>query len=84
MHGLSCIRVPVDVRPSEGTFKLILEPPDITRNDLVWYTDGSCSDPTTPEMARFGFAIVVVSRAGGLVAYGAGVPPDCVTDSGMA
>ena len=84
VHGLACVRVPVDVRPSESSFEWILGQPDVTREDLIWYTDGSCSDPTTQDVARFGFAIVVVSKEGDLVAYGAGIPPDFVTDSGMA
>ena len=83
-HGLSCVKVPVDVRPKEGTFEWLSAQPDVTRSDLVWYTDGSCSDPTSPETARYGFAVVVVSTSGELLGYGAGTPPDFVTDSGMA
>ena len=84
LQGIVCANVPVDEKPAEGSFRWISDPPDTTREDLVWYTDGSCSNPNCLEVARFGFAIVVVSSDGELIAYGAGVPPAFVTDSGMA
>ena len=84
IQGLACVKTPIDVRPAEGTFQWLTKPPDATRTDLVWYTDGSCSNPNCLEVARFGFAIVVVSDEGDLVAYGAGIPPAFVLDSGMA
>ena len=82
--GRVCANVPVHEKSAEGSFQWLTGPPNATREDLVWYTDGSCSNPNCLEVARFGFAIVVVSDEGELVAYGAGVPPAFVTDSGMA
>ena len=82
--GLVCVKVPAYKRFPNGTFSWLSEAPDVSRTDLVWYTDGSTSNPTCPELSRLGFAIVVVSDAGDLVAFGAGVPPSHVTDSGMA
>ena len=83
-QGLACIRIPRHKRYPSGVFNWLTADPDVTRTDVKWYTDGSCSDPTCPDVAKLGFGIAVVDSDGGLVAYGAGIPPSFVTDSGMA
>ena len=40
--------------------------------------------PTVPCLITTGFGIVVVDATGSLVAYGSGIPPDFVVDSGGA
>ena len=84
LQGLACVRVPASKRYPNGHFRWLSEPPDTSRTDVTWYTDGSSSNPTCPEISRIGFAIAVVSDEGDLVAYGAGIPPSFVNDSGMA
>ena len=83
-QGLVCIKIPRHKRYPNGVCNWLTAALDVTRNDLSWYTDGSCSDPTCHEIAKLGFGIVVIGDEGSLVAYGAGITPSHVADSGMA
>ena len=83
-HEIAAVRVPFDKKSAEGKFQWLSNEPDVTRDDLICYTDGSPSDPLTPELSAIGYSIVVVSKAGDLIAYGTGTPPEFVCDSGMA
>ena len=58
--------------------------PDVLRSDLRWYTDGSMKFGPTWELRRTGCAIVVVSEAGDLVAYGSAVPPPWIRTAAAA
>ena len=83
-QGLMVLKLPRSKNTSDGSFRWHVGPPDHTRTDLKWYTDESCCNPTSPEIATTGYAVVVTDRAGNLVAYGSGVPPAWVDDSGKA
>ena len=74
-HGLLTLAVPKRAWRKYDTFKWLSTPPDTTRNDLVWYVDGSGYNNRWSALATYGFGIVVVSKAGDLVAWGNGVPP---------
>jgi hypothetical protein len=74
-HGLLTVAVPKKPWRKYDTFQWISEPPDQCRGDLVWYVDGSGYNTRWTQLATFGFAIVVVSGAGDLVAWALGVPP---------
>ena len=82
--GLVCVKVPTYKKYPDGIFIWLSAEPDTTRTVVTWYTDGSSGNPTCPELSRMGFAVVVVSDSGELIAFGAGIPPSHVTDSGMA
>ena len=58
--------------------------PDVTRTDLTWYIDGSQKYGHVWELRRTGCALVVVSAAGDLVAFGNAVPPRWVRTSAGA
>ena len=58
--------------------KRYTDPPDCTQTDLLWYTDGSMKSGPVWELRRTGCAILVVSAAGDLVAFGNAVPPPWV------
>ena len=76
--------VPRTKRSQHGTFQWCSAPPDVTREDVTWVTDGSASHPTCPQISVFGIGVVVVSDDGSLLAYGWGEAPDHIRDSGMA
>ena len=50
----------------------------------VVYIDGSATDPTEPELTRFGYGIAVVSSEGVLIGLARGIPPPWVRDSAGA
>ena len=83
-HGILVMKVPTPPRPEPGTFTWLTDPPDSTAEGLRWYSDGSSSDPTAPSITALGFALVVTSSQGDLVAFGWGVPPNNVLDSAAA
>jgi hypothetical protein len=60
------------------------DPPDVTRHDLRWFTDGSLRFGGIWELRRTGCAIVVVSKGGDLVAFGNAVPPSWVRTAAAA
>ena len=44
--GLAALRLPRATQQTDGWFSWTSAPPDVCREDLRWYTDGSASDPT--------------------------------------
>ena len=83
-HGILLLKVPAPPRTEQGYFKWLTAPPDTTAVGHKWYTDGSSSDPSAPATTAIGFALVVTSVTGDLVAFGWGVPPRFVLDSAAA
>ena len=81
-HGIAAIKVAKQKRYKEGAFQWHSDAPDPTDSPLTWYIDGSVMNPTMPQLLTTGFAIVVVDAVGSLVAFGSGIPPDYVLDSG--
>ena len=57
---------------------------DADSDELTWFIDGSLYDEPWRFARRTGFGIVVVSRAGSLVACGSGRPPHWVHDAAGA
>ncbi|CAK0853437.1 unnamed protein product [Prorocentrum cordatum] len=60
------------------------EPPDATRDDLIWYTDGSMKFGPLWELRRTGCGIAVVSDRGDFVAFGSAVPPPWIRTAAAA
>lgn len=83
-RGLMAVKVPRPLPQVEISIKWYTEPPDVTRGDLTWYTDGSMRHGHVWELRRTGFAIVVVDHSGTLVAFGIGVPPAHVRTAAAA
>ena len=83
-RGLLAISVPRPPRQQETTIHWFTDAPDVTRDDLVWYTDGSMKFEAIWELRRTGCAIVVVSAAGDLVAFGNAVPAPWVRTAAAA
>ncbi len=83
-RGLLALRLP---RPAPQVSTAILwlsAPPDTTRTDLLWYTDGSMQHGPTWDLRRTGCGVVVVSRSGDLVAFGTAVPPGSMRTAAAA
>ena len=68
----------------ETGIKWFTDPPDHTRIDLRWYTDGSMKFGPIWELRLTGCAIVVVSTSGDLVAFGNAVPAPWVRTAAAA
>ena len=83
-RGLLALRIPRPPLQTEVGFRWYTAPPDVTRTDLTWYTDGSMKFGPQWELRRTGCAIVVVSAAGDLIAYGSAVPPAWVRTAAAA
>ena len=50
VHGLAVLRMPSPISSVEGSFRWHGVEPDVTRDDLRWYTDGSATDPSCHEI----------------------------------
>ena len=74
-RGVMLARVRVPQLETDDYFNWIEEPPIELPHDARWYIDGSMYDGTWAFATRVGFAIVVVSANGSLLAYGKGAPP---------
>ena len=77
-RGLLTARLPRPPPHSGESFRWLSDPPDAQRLDVIWYFDGSFLNGRWGIFASAGFAIVVVSDAGDLLAFGSGVPPPLV------
>ncbi|CAK0836913.1 unnamed protein product, partial [Prorocentrum cordatum] len=87
LHRRVCVAsLPPDgwPEPPEVAVRWFTDPPDATRTDLCWYTDGSMKFGLLREFRRAGCAFVVVSEAGDLVAYGSAVPPPWIRTAAAA
>ena len=73
-RGLLAVSIPRPPRQQETGIKWFTAPPDPTRNDLCWYTDGSMKFGPTWELRRTGCSIVAVSHSCDLVAFGNACP----------
>ena len=72
------------VRPSKvGTFWWHVRPRELPVQGIV-YPDGSELDARVPEMSRTGWAFVITSEDGVVLAAAYGVPPPWITDIGGA
>ena len=74
-RGFLAIGIRRPLPQEEAAVRWLGQPPDVTRTDLVWYTDGSLMFGSCWELRRTGCGIVVVSSQGDLLAYGQAVPP---------
>ncbi|CAK0821986.1 unnamed protein product [Prorocentrum cordatum] len=83
-RGLFAIRLPRPVPQEEVAVRWHLGPPDESRTDFCWYTDGSMKYGPQWELRRTGCAIVVVSADGDLVAYGSAVLPPWIRTAAAA
>ncbi|CAK0874085.1 unnamed protein product, partial [Prorocentrum cordatum] len=83
-RGLLALRPPRPLPQEEMAARWFTDPPDATRTDLCWYTDGSMKFGPLWEFRRTGCALVVVSEAGDLVAYGSAVPPPWIRTAAAA
>jgi hypothetical protein len=81
-HGVACVKVPRNDAIRRDWFTWLWGHPDPTRDDLIWYTDGSIINGRWQELLTAGYAMVVVDTKGSLVAYGHGVPPEFVDSAG--
>ena len=84
--GFLVLRLPKPDTSKRGSFTWHKGPPDedTDTEDLRWYIDGSAMDPNWPQITACGYAIVVATRGGRLVAWGSGIPPDTVDSSAAA
>ncbi|CAK0813206.1 unnamed protein product [Prorocentrum cordatum] len=83
-RGLLALRLPRPVPQEEAAVRWFTDPPDATRADLCWYTDGSMKFGPVWELRRTGCALVVVSENGDLVAYGCAAPPPWIRTAAAA
>ena len=83
-RGLLAITVRRPEQQQETGIQWYTEPPDATRSDLCWYTDGSMMFGPVWELHRTGCAIVAVSTSGELVAFGNAVPAPWVRTAAAA
>ena len=85
MRGLLVLRVPAPPVAWTEVFSWIVAPAESEDAHLhVWYLDGSMLDGDWVDLRAVGFAIVVVSQGGDLVAYGRGSPPSWCTTAAAA
>ena len=84
LNGVLALKLPKPSNSPEGWFEWLSPPPDVTRKDLLFFTDGSALDSGLKDVVSLGFAIVVAAKNGELVAWGYGAPPHHITDSGLA
>jgi hypothetical protein len=66
-RALLAVRVPAPVVTDDIMIRWKSEVPDLTRDDLVFYTDGSLMHSRYREFATAGCAVVIVSSDGALV-----------------
>ena len=83
-RGLLALSIPRPPQQEEVALKWISDPPYVSRSDLRWYTDGSQKYGNLWELKRTGCAVVVVSTAGDLVAFGHAIPPAWVRTAAAA
>ncbi len=83
-RGLFVLKVRMPEPPEGDSFAWLLPPPDHIPSDARWFVDGSLFDESRRFARRTGFAIVIVSASGTLLAFGNGVPPCWVQDAAGA
>jgi len=79
--GLMALKVEVPPPSEDGWFKWLMPLDKYECRDLRWFIDGSALDGPHQLTTRLGFAIVVTSFEGQLVAYAFGCPPAWVRDA---
>ncbi len=77
-------QVIIPARPAEHAFTWLKPPPMHVPEDATWYIDGSMVGGRHNATRRLGYAIVLVSKCGSLLAFGNGRPPSWITDSAGA
>ena len=78
-RGLLVMRCRASITAQEHVFRWHCGSPEDCPHDAVWYIDGSCYKDAHPAYACLGYAIVVVSSDGELLAFGGGTPPHWAT-----
>jgi hypothetical protein len=66
-RAVLAVRVPRPTVTDDALVRWRSEVPDLTRNDLIFYTDGSLMQPRYREFKTAGCAVVIVSYDGALV-----------------
>jgi hypothetical protein len=66
-RAVLAVRVPRPTVTDDALVRWRSEVPDLTRNDLIFYTDGSLMQPRFSEFVTAGCAVVIVSCDGALV-----------------
>ena len=74
-RGLLAVRFPAPDPQVETPLQWVPAQPDLTRNDLVFHTDGSMRFGPWWALRRTGCAVVATDATGALVAYAWAVPP---------
>ena len=83
-HAMLILRVPAQPIRENGTFTWIRHPDhnDPRLSDALWVFDGSLLLGKWVDFRTTGFGIVVIGKAGDLLAFGNGQPPSwCATDA---
>jgi len=83
-RGLFVARVPPKVIPKDGWFRWLSPIPAAYDGSGTWYVDGSRIDGPDLHTARCGYAAVLVSSSGDLLAHGHGVPPEWIVTAAAA
>jgi hypothetical protein len=83
-RGLLTVAVPRRPVVDVEQVRWLTAPPDVTRDDLCWYTDGSLVDGTWADLATAAAAIVVTTVDGALIAIAEIALPSCVRSASAA
>ena len=83
-RGVLLSKLCIPARSTEASFRWQLQPSADIPDGSTFYIDGSAVDADTKQLVRLGFAIVLVSPQGELLALGCGCPPAWIVDSGGA
>ena len=83
-RGILLIDIPIPPPSRDGWIRWLKPLPNMDLTGATWYIDGSAIDGPARLTARLGFAVVVVSKEGDLMAFAQGVPPGWVRDSAGA
>ena len=83
-RGLLVVKARIPKVAAGESFQWITPMPEDAPDKLVWYIDGSMFDEKRRFGKALGFAIVVISGVGRVVAIASGCPPPFVTDAAGA
>ena len=85
-RGLLMLKVPIRPWNEDGSFRWLI-PPSLNStacDDATWYFDGSMLYGKWSALRSTGFGIAVISKDGGVLGIGIGIPPSWVTTAAAA